>query len=75
MVYYHLPKNKLRLEQLCNQSFTTCIHSAPYDDFSILARENRKFLFELKESLLIMTDRPSLSRHITAAPLDLCDRS
>ena len=31
-----------------------CNHSASYDDFSILTRENKKFLLELKESLLIM---------------------
>ena len=33
-----------------------CNHSASYDDFSILTREYRKFLLELKESLLIMRD-------------------
>ena len=31
-----------------------CKHSASCDDFSILTRENKKFLLELKESLLIM---------------------
>ena len=31
-----------------------CNHSASYDDFSILTREKKKFLLELKESLLIM---------------------
>ena len=38
-----------------------CNHSASYDDFSILTRENKKFLLELKESLLIMRDKPSLN--------------
>ena len=47
-----------------------CNHSASYDDFSILMRQNKKFLLELKESLL-MTDKPSLNRNITSAPLHL----
>ena len=46
-----------------------CNHSASYDDFSILTRENKKFLLELKESLLIMRDKPSLNRNITLALL------
>ena len=31
-----------------------CNHSASYDEFSTLMRENKKFLLELKESMLIM---------------------
>ena len=52
-----------------------CNHSAFYDDFSILTRENKKFLLELKESLLIMRDKPSLNRNITLAPLYLFDQA
>ena len=48
-----------------------CNHSASYDNFSILTHENKKFLLELKESLLIMRDEPSLNRNITSAPLYL----
>ena len=51
-----------------------CNHSAPYDDFIIVTRENKKFLLELKESLLITRDKPSLNRNITAVPLYLFDR-
>ena len=51
-----------------------CNHSASCDDFSILTREN-KFLLELKESLLIMRDKPSLSRNITSAPWYLFDKA
>ena len=46
-----------------------CNHSASYDDFSILKRENKKFLLELKESLLIMRDKPFLNRNIKSASL------
>ena len=52
-----------------------CNHSASYDDFSVLTRENKKFLLELKESLLIMRDKPSLNRNITSAPLYLFNRA
>ena len=48
-----------------------CNHSESYDDFSILTRENKNFLLELKENMLIMRDKPSLKRNITSAPLDL----
>ena len=46
-----------------------------YDGFSILTRENKKFLLESKESLLIMRDEPSLNRNITSAPLHLFDKA
>ena len=50
-----------------------CNYSASYDDFSILTRENKRFLLELKESLLIMRDKLSLNRSIISAPLYLFD--
>ena len=52
-----------------------CNHLASYDDFSILTRESKKFLLEMKESLLIMRDKPSLTRNITSTPLYLFDRA
>ena len=48
-----------------------CNQSAFYDDFSILTCEKKTFLLELKENLLIMRDKPSLSRYIISAPLHL----
>ena len=44
------------------------------NNFSVLIRKNRKFSLEFKESLLIMRDKPSLSRIISCAPLCLFDR-
>ena len=41
-----------------------CNHSGSYDDFSILTRDNSKFLLELKESLLILRDKPSLNTNM-----------
>ena len=43
-------------------------------NFSILAHENKKFLLEIKESLLIVRDKPSLNRNISSAPLYLLDK-
>ena len=45
-----------------------------FDIFSILAHENKKHLLEIKESLLIMRDKPSLNRNINSAPLHLFDK-
>ena len=36
-----------------------CNYLLSIDKFSILAHENKKFLLEITESLLIMTDKPS----------------
>ena len=39
-----------------------CNHSPSFQNFSVLNEENKKFLLELKESLLIMKDKPSLNK-------------
>ena len=48
-----------------------CNHSPSFENFSVLTKENNKFLLELKESLLIMRDKSSLNRNIRSAPLHL----
>ena len=47
----------------------------PLDNFSVLAHENKKYLLEIKESLLIIRDKPSLNRNINSAPLYLLIKS
>ena len=64
------PKNSAVADHLL-----LCNHWASYDDFSILTRDNSKFLLVLKESLLILRDKPSLNRNITSAPLYLFDKA
>ena len=64
------PKNSSVVDHLL-----FCNHSVSYGDFSILTRENKKLLLELKESLLIMKEKPSLNRNITLAPLYIFDRA
>ena len=44
------------------------------DNFSVLAHENKKYLFEIKERLLIMREKTSLNRNINSAPLCLFDK-
>ena len=45
-----------------------------FDNFSILAHDNKKLLLEIKETLLLMRDKPSLDRNISSAPLYLFDK-
>ena len=45
-----------------------------FDNFRILAHENKKVFLEIKESLLIMRDKPSLNRNISSALLYLFDK-
>ena len=51
-----------------------CNFSHSFDNFSVLAHENKKYLLEIKESLPIMRDRSSLNRNINYAPLYLFDK-
>ena len=48
------------------------LHS--FDNFSVLADENKKYLLEIKENLLVMRDEPSLNRNINSALLYLFDK-
>ena len=36
-----------------------CNHSPSFENFSVLTKENKMFLLEMKESLLIVSDKPS----------------
>ena len=46
-------------------------YSPTFEHFSVLCHENKKYFLELKESLLIMRDRPSMNRNVRSAPLHL----
>ena len=50
-----------------------CNHSPSFESFSVLTKENRKFVLGLKKSLLIMRDKHSLNRDIRLAPSYLLD--
>ena len=46
-------------------------YSATFQDFSVPFHENEKYLLKLKESLLIIIDRPSMNRNVRYVPLYL----
>ena len=41
-----------------------CNHVVAWDDFKVLGRESNHWLLEIKESLFIKRDRPSLNKNI-----------
>ena len=49
-------------------------HSPSLENLSVLTEENKKFLLELKETLLIMREKSSLNKNIRSVPLDLFDK-
>ena len=65
----------LSLERRSSQSITVllmiillhCNYLTSFDNF--LAHENEKCLSEIKESFLILRDKPSLNRNISSAPI------
>ena len=74
-VYHHLPKKQVKLKNSSVADLLLfCNHSASYDNFSIQTCENKKFLLELKGSLLIIRNKALLNKNITSAPLYLFDR-
>ena len=64
------PKNSAVTDRLL-----ICNHSVSYDGFSIQTLENKNFLLELKDCLLIMRDKPCLNRNITSEPLHQLHRA
>ena len=46
-----------------------------FEEFTILVNANNKFVIEIKESLLIKRDRPTLNKNISSAQLLLFDNS
>ena len=71
-----LTRKKVRLSNnsaICDH-LLQCNFLPSFDNFSVLAHENKKYLLEIKESLLIMRDKPSLNRNINSAPLHLFDK-
>ena len=48
-----------------------CNHMVAWDDFKVLGRESNHWLLEIKESLFIKRDRPSLDKNIYSQELFL----
>ena len=67
-------RKKLSLGSAVSDHLLPCNHSPSFENFSVITKKNKTFLLELKESLLIMRDKPSLNRKIRSTPLCLFDR-
>ena len=61
-------------EKLRRGLFIFFNHLPYFDDFIIFNCEHKKFILELKESLLLMRDQPCLKKIITSALLYVIDR-
>ena len=70
-----LTKEKIKpMGSAVSDHFLLFNHSPSLENLSVLTEENKKFLLELKETLLIMRDKSSLNRNIRSAPLYLFDK-
>lgn len=70
-----LTKNKVMHKgSAVSDHLLLCDHSPSFDSFSALTKQERRFVLQLKESLLIMRNEPSLNRNIRPAPLNLFNR-
>ena len=59
-----LTKEKVKLKgSAVSDHLFICNYSPSFESFSVLNRENRKFVLELKEILLIKRDKLSLNKH------------
>ena len=66
-------KTKPSRESSIRDHLLHCDNSPSFDEFTILAHGNKKYLLEIKESLLIKRDQPILNKNISSATLHLFD--
>ena len=52
-----------------------CDHKVVHEDFKFLGNESNRYLLELKESLFIKRDRPSLNKNLYSQELLLFEYS
>ena len=62
---------KLSRESLIGDHLLECDNNPSFDEFAILLHRNKKYLLEIKESLLIKCDQPVLNKNISSAALHL----
>ena len=71
-----LTKKKVNLKSSAvSDHLLLCNHSPFFESFSVLTKENIKFMLDLKESLLTTKDKPFLNRNIRSASLHLFERA
>ena len=62
-------KVKLPADSSIREHLLFCNHDPSFDDFIILVQGTKKFLLEIKDSLLIKRDKPKLNKNISSASL------
>ena len=67
----HIDISQPRRDSVVCHHLLNCNYSPTFEDFSVLCHENKKYLLELKESLLIMRDRPSINLSVRSTSLYL----
>ena len=63
----------VRQESSIRDHLLQCDKNPSFDAFTILAHGNKKYLLEIKESLLIKCYKPILNKNIKSATLHLID--
>ena len=71
--FHGLKKDKLKGSTVSDHLLLSN-YSQTFESFIVLTKENTQFVLELKETLLIMRDKPSLNKSIRSAPLYLFGR-
>ena len=66
-------KTKLSKESSIRDHLLQCDNNPSFDEFTILARRNKKYLLKIKESLLIKRDQRVLNKNISFTTLHLFD--
>ena len=66
-------KTKPSKESSIRGHLLKCDNNSSFDEFTILAHRNKKYLLEVKETLLIKRDQPVLDKNISSATLHLFD--
>ena len=62
-------------ESAIRDHLLNCNNIPSFDEFTILAYRHHKYIFEIKEGLLIKRDRPVLNKNISSAKLFLFDNN
>ena len=68
-------KTKPSKESLIRDHLLNCNNIASFEEFTILTKENNKFVLEIKETLLIKRNISILNKNISSTKLFLCDNS
>ena len=68
-----LKKTKPSKESSIRGHLLKCDNNPSFDEFTILAHGNKKYLLEIKETFLIKRDQPVLNKNISSTTLHLFD--